>query len=323
MKETFRHIQDDERAIRGEILVFVHVEEKLWNLYVEAVPRDHIAAVVIARENEGLQHVTKSFIAIQPDVVESTVRDQMSRRNSTWRQRHSSMSNDQPKKVEREDIDLVSGRVFELQLGGDVRMCGDGAANTGLRFDERLPESGRHFSVEPTSKDECRPLVAQLRCFAPPVDGVGTTSCVRTFDIEFDLEAVKAYLDWEDEEITPEVPTTSILLTAEPIIPPRIVIDNNHVHVKVVTTPRPEPQHKRNSSVYISDHEKQIRNRAVTFARLTKAMKPPREGGCCLIDSIPFFRIISRLYVRSMFLMRRLHLTRTCASSPGNSLCDK
>ena len=33
-----------------------------------------------------------------------------------------------------------------------------------------------------------------------------------------------------------------------------------------------------------------------------------------------FFRILSHFYVVSMFLMRRLHLARSCASSPDNSL---
>ena len=36
-----------------------------------------------------------------------------------------------------------------------------------------------------------------------------------------------------------------------------------------------------------------------------------------------FFRILSHICVVSMFLMRRLHLTRSCASSPDSSLSDK
>ena len=36
-----------------------------------------------------------------------------------------------------------------------------------------------------------------------------------------------------------------------------------------------------------------------------------------------FLRIHSHFYVGSMFRMRRLHLTRSCASSPDNSLSDK
>ena len=36
-----------------------------------------------------------------------------------------------------------------------------------------------------------------------------------------------------------------------------------------------------------------------------------------------FFRILSNVYVGSMFRMRRLHLTRSCASSPDNSLSEK
>ena len=36
-----------------------------------------------------------------------------------------------------------------------------------------------------------------------------------------------------------------------------------------------------------------------------------------------FFRILSHFYVVSMFLMRCLHLARSCASSPDNSLSDK
>ena len=39
--------------------------------------------------------------------------------------------------------------------------------------------------------------------------------------------------------------------------------------------------------------------------------------------SIFFFRFLSHFYVGSMFLMRCLHLTRSCASSPDNSLSDK
>ena len=36
-----------------------------------------------------------------------------------------------------------------------------------------------------------------------------------------------------------------------------------------------------------------------------------------------FFRILSHFYVGSMFLMRRFHLTRFCASSPDSFLSNK
>ena len=41
------------------------------------------------------------------------------------------------------------------------------------------------------------------------------------------------------------------------------------------------------------------------------------EGYCHIVF---FFRILSHFYVGSMFLTRRLHLARSCASSPDNSL---
>ena len=36
-----------------------------------------------------------------------------------------------------------------------------------------------------------------------------------------------------------------------------------------------------------------------------------------------FFLVFSHFYVRSLCLMRRLHLARSCASAPDNSLSDK
>ena len=56
---------------------------------------------------------------------------------------------------------------------------------------------------------------------------------------------------------------------------------------------------------------------SVMTGRTNKKVKVQHATKLCHIF---FFRILSHFYVGSMCLMRRLHLTRSCTSSPDNSL---
>ena len=70
----------------------------------------------------------------------------------SWRTRNKpSPEHEINKKVERYDLDLMEGKIFDLEIGGDIRIAADdpGSTYTGLQFHERLAESYRRFIVEP------------------------------------------------------------------------------------------------------------------------------------------------------------------------------
>ncbi|KAI0234863.1 hypothetical protein LSAT2_014760 [Lamellibrachia satsuma] len=282
MKETFRHIRDDERVVRGEILVFVHTEAELWNLWVHAVPHDQASALIDQRELQGFRQIAKSFTA-QPEVADTST--SFSRRTS-WRVRRTATASSMiVPKVDRTDIDLMSERVIELQLSGDICVSSEdpGRQYMGLRFDERLPQNYRHFVVEPTSTDACHPLTAQLRCYMSGADGV---TCVRTFDIDFELEAVKAYLHTEEEvEQSIQESTSAVLLTEQARKTANDSASGDAIHVSEKRPKKTPEQQKQppcpqrdftpsKDSTKVSAN----RSRALAFARLTKPMKPPREA---------------------------------------------
>ena len=277
MKETFRHIHEEELVVRGEILVFVHVAEKLWTMCVEMAPSGHTPRVVETRERQGYRHIAKSFAP--PPVVESTT-SFSSRRVFRQQQRV-----EPPKKVERTDLNLVSGRVFELQLTGDVQIGSDdpGRFNTGLRYEERLAKNYRHFIIEPTSIEKCCPLKAQLRCYVTGAEGA---TCVRTFDLDFELEAVKAYLDKGVDEAVVEPPELEPIKSEVTITDPRLklisdagdaMLSSEKVGKKSPAL-RPPKRNSHTTSLNETSKKYEVRSRASTIARLTKPMRPPREG---------------------------------------------
>ena len=271
--------------MRGEILVFVHVAEKLWTMCVEMAPSGHTPRVVETRERQGYRHIAKTFA---PPPVESTT-------SFSSRRVYRQAKPEPPKKVERTDLDLVSGRVFELQLTGDVQIASDdpGRFNTGIRFEERLEKNYRHFIIEPTSIEKCCPLTAQLRCYVTGAEGA---TCVRTFDIDFELEAVKAYLDKGVEAVV-EPPVLEPIKSEVTITDPRLKLISDAGDAALGSdkmgkkSPAPRPP-KRNSRATVSLNETskkyEVRSRASTIARLTKPMKPPREGLSSSLSSYSF-----------------------------------
>ena len=275
--------------MRGEILVFVHIEAELWNLWVHAVPHDQASALIDQRELQGFRQIVKSF-AVQPEVADTST--SFSRR-SNWRVRRTATASSMiVPKVDRTDIDLMSERVIELQLSGDICVSSEdpGRQYMGLRFDERLPQNYRHFVVEPTSTDECHPLTAQLRCYMSGADGV---TCVRTFDIDFDLEAVNAYLHTEKEvEESILESKSAVLLTEQVRKTANDSASGDAIHVsekRPKKTPEQQKQPPRPQRDFTPSKDSTKvsanRSRALAFARLTKPMKPPREGLCCFISS--------------------------------------
>ena len=137
------------------------------------------------------------------------------RRN--WRSRSRPANEEQ--KTERNDLDLVNGEKLELDVGGDLRVCEDdsGKGFMGIHYHERLPENYRKFLVEPTKpqKDDYRALLGTVRCHSEHVDEEGQTNqkCVRTFDVEIEEEAVRAFFYVEPEpEPEPEVKKEEVSL---------------------------------------------------------------------------------------------------------------
>ena len=240
---------------RGEIVPFIHIQERLWTLWFDIVPWSRIGPTIDKRMEQGFRRITKMYLPQIQDAEES--RPIMSRRS--WRSKLAKQ--EEEKLPERDDLDLANGGYFELEIGGDIRVSDDdpGRSNLELRFNDRLPDNYRRFFVEPVQQNEGRILTGFLKCYLPDPEKE-EKKCVRSFDFDVGPETVAAYMYREPEpEPEPEQP--------EPTEP--------EIEVKPETPPAPAPAPEPKCV----QPAKQSNN--ASFARLTKPSRPPKQCKYC------------------------------------------
>ncbi len=237
--------------MRGDIVPFIHISDKSWTLWFDCVPTGQIEEIVNKRLSQGFRRIE------QTQVIEEDPDDSKPMfRSRTWRSRQK--QTDEKKKSERTDLALVEGKMYQIEIGGDVIVCDDdlGRHNLGLQFHDKLPDNYRRFAVEPHPPEEGKMCTGIIKVFADEgrteEGGSGTLRCWRTFDYDVDPNAVKAYMYVEPE---PE---------------PRPV--TNHVQEVVITAPEPirlPPKKPEKPKPTLSEE---------TFLRLITPIKPPRKG---------------------------------------------
>lgn len=138
LKGTFKHIQRELHVTRGEIIPFLHLEEKTWTLLFDCVPNDHKEEIINKRLGQGFRKIEQMILVVEEE--EKRTRRHMRARKP-----------EDKRTLERTDLDLVPGLVYDLEIGGDLQICDDdvGKFFTGLHYHERLSDNYRKFAVKP------------------------------------------------------------------------------------------------------------------------------------------------------------------------------
>ncbi len=248
--ECFAHMEREKSAIRGEILPFIHIQEKTWTLWIECVPNERVNKVLDKRQKEGFLRIRKTDLPIMTDTPKKVEPVAI---------RKTSKSRPSPKVVvegakERVGIDLVSGSAFDIEICGDIKLSEEdpGHVNLRLQYHSRVPENYRRFIVEPVPMEDdfSRVCTGFIKCYASGPSG--ERFCVRHFDFDIETSAVRAYLHVEPEA-EPE-PEADVEPEAEAL----------EEKIEVPVSP-PSPKQVKGS-----------RPNTASFVRLTTLTKPPR-----------------------------------------------
>lgn len=194
LKEAINHIEHENKVVRGEILSFIHIQEKTWTLWFECVRNEKITEVLDKRQDQGFRRIRVTEKPVEPEAEGGGF-------HRSWRSR----PKPKEEKVERTDLDLINGGKFDLEVGGGVKISEEdsGKAFMGIHYHEILPENYRKFLVEPChpQKGNYKPISCSLKCFNESLDDEGqlVRKCVRTYETEIEEEAVEAYFYVEPE----------------------------------------------------------------------------------------------------------------------------
>ena len=171
----------------------------------------------------------------------------------SWRAR-AKAAEDEPKKPDRDDLDLFNGCKIELEIEGDIEIADDDTSRgyMGLHYYESLPQNFRKFNVRPKEGvEEDKIATGILRCYTSETENGHTRQCIRTFDFDIDPEAVAAYRYVEPEPEPEQEPEPLETIEESPPTPP----------------PPPSPKVQRPKTT-----------QSQSFMRLTRPTKPPAKG---------------------------------------------
>ena len=242
---TFRFIHKEDQSIRGQVLPFVHIQEKLWTLFVEVTPNDKVDEVIARRQEEGFQLAER--VEVIPEVIEDKLPPRLHKTKPP-----------EPK-PERADLDLTQGRVFNIELTGDILLNTETNPNVhkGLYYHHLLDENYRKFFIEPKLVSEYVDVTATLKINAIyPDNNLMQPQCLRSFDINVGAEKVENFFY--------EPPPTP---TPEP--EPAVVLDTSEENVSAPETIEPTPVPSKPSC---------SRPPTASFLRLTTPIKPMRTS---------------------------------------------
>ena len=244
--DLMQNLEKGNDTLRGQIIPFIHIQEKYWLLWFDCVRNEEETAIITKRQNEGFRRIYKNDLIIETEPEDD--KPVITRRS--WRSRQKQEAK-KPEMI-RADLDISDGCSFDLDIGGDLLISDEdtGRDFTGLHFFEHLPGNYRKFVVQPKANVDSAKIA--LRCFTENPD-TSLRTCVRTYEYDVSPEDVKAYFYVEPEpEPEPEV-------TPEP--EPEIVEP-----VPVVVTP--------------ATQDKFVFPQSESFVRLTALTKPPRKSKC-------------------------------------------
>ena len=252
---TFRYIQQEDNSFRGDVCAFVHLQEKLWTLFIEVIPKDKVTEVCERRADEGFRLASKVEI-----VHEVMIEDKFAAR----------MRKNKPaeptKPVDRGTLDLTPGHAFDFELTGDVTLNPETNPNLhqGLYYHHHLDENYRKLFIEPKLNKDYTNLSGSLKIYAastacPDNEQQHERECLRSFRIDVTAEEVENYFY---EPPPPPLPEP------EPMV---VQIASTAEHDEPVTPSEPSLQSSSKTS---------SRPCTASFLRLTTPMKPMRTSRC-------------------------------------------
>ena len=235
---AFKHLQEEEDSTRGQILAFIHIQEKLWTLWVEICKDEDVKKCIEKREDQGFRMVLKVAVPV--------VEEKQPFRHS-WRNKKAEPAVEKPK---RDGVDLLEGQVFQFDLSGDVKLCSESSANTflGVHYHDRLSENYKRIFVEPGDNPEesYKDISGKLNIYTT-VESKEKRECIQSFEVWASAEEVEKYF-----YVRPPTPEPE----PEPEVEPEPVVEETPVTPRIPSSRPP----------------------TASFLRLITPMKPPRKG---------------------------------------------
>ncbi|KAL5020102.1 hypothetical protein ScPMuIL_002994 [Solemya velum] len=205
---------------KGEVLVFVNLQEKFWFMLVECVAETKAESRTNERRQKGFKLITKSV----------TAKVEISKNNF---RRPPPIKEFKAK--EPDGFEIFDGMKWNIGIADDIKIHYDSdlSENSELQYFKYLPESSRRFVIEPRTNDEKTLLGALSLAPIGLEDPRANEAATLTFKVAIDEETVKAYFkpEFVPEEEKPKPKREFNIHFAEPVVEKPVV----------VTTPRFKP----------------------------------------------------------------------------------
>ncbi|ESO88504.1 hypothetical protein LOTGIDRAFT_234556 [Lottia gigantea] len=142
LREAIRFVEGSNDTDKGEIVLYLSLQEKSWEGVVECLPEHKAKSRIADRQDRGFKVINK--VKVVPKVEEKRV---YSRRYIPPKE---------TKPVEPEGFDIYDGLSWEICVGSDIKITNDSdiSDNSELCYYRHLPESYRKFEFEPLKNDE-------------------------------------------------------------------------------------------------------------------------------------------------------------------------
>ncbi len=163
---------------------------------MDVVPVSDREETIYNRTQQGFRQITQHEVVPEPENPNKIV----IRRN--WRSRRAPPQPEE-KTEKRDDVDLINGSYLDLELSGDVEITEEdpGRGFLAIHYHSRLKQSYRKFHIQPNkpelvyTKQSAIGLLKVLRID----ENTGNRTCLRTFDIEIESDAVEQFYHVEPE----------------------------------------------------------------------------------------------------------------------------
>lgn len=176
---------------KGEIVAFLNLQEKLWFLVLECMPLSKLESRVKEMSEKGFKHVVK-------EIVKKDEGTNFFRRPQKFQQPTRQLQ--VPPTCEIND-----GMKWEFSVVDDIKVNSESnyMENRELHYFRYLPESYRHFVIEPKTNEE-RAISGAINLDPLGIEDKNLQeNCTCSIQIEIDEETVKAYFK---PEFVPEEP---------------------------------------------------------------------------------------------------------------------
>lgn len=192
---------------KGEVLVFVNLQEKFWFMLIECVPQTKAESRTNERKQKGFRLITKTLTP-QVEITKNNFRRPPPIKEF--------------KAKEPEGFEIFDGMKWNIGIADDIKVHYDSdlSENSELQYFKYLPESSRRFVIEPRSNEEKALLGALSLLPIGLEDPRANDAATLTFKIAIEEETVKAYFkpEFVPEEEKPKPKREFNFDFAQPVV---------------------------------------------------------------------------------------------------------